>query len=174
MARLLCFVIIATLLLSGCEYGDTHGAAEASDRILGLKVAAREVFGARAGARDFSGYFVQEYPESAANYFRSPPERFRQRPLPLSYERDHQFIKWEGTPISDSHKRLVDRAQLVLRSLDLSKFQIEQFTQAAQTPGNFYAARYEDVGRGRLDNLTFYVLVPKSRILHHVTSTSTF
>jgi hypothetical protein len=70
-------ILTAVLLaLTGCEYGDVHGSAENSDLLLGLKEAPSEICSFRSGARDFTGYFVSDFPATNASYFTSSQAPF--------------------------------------------------------------------------------------------------
>ncbi len=167
------FVAIA-LLVTGCEYGDSHGTAERSDVILGLKERPIEIYSFRAGDRNFTGYFVSDFPASSAAYFTTPSKSFFERPKPLSYETGHTIVKWRKTPVDPAQKFLLDRALAVMKANGLASKQIEEFEKQSESKDGYYAALFETVGSGKYDNLTFYLLDPKTRRLRQLTDTSSF
>jgi hypothetical protein len=171
-AKLLLVTIV--LSLTGCEYGDVHGSAERSDVILGLKEPLSEIYSFRAGDRDFTGYFVSDFPVTSASYFAKLPSSFFDHPKLLSYERKKTLIKWQRTPVTHVHKFLLKRAISVMESNGIPKVQIAEFKARSEASDGYYAATFEDMGGGRYDNINFFLLDPKDRRLYELTDTMSF
>lgn len=169
----LIFVAVA-LFLTGCEYGDTHETAERADVILGLKETPIEIYSFRAGDRDFTGYFISDFPETSSSYFTTLPKSFFDHPKLLSYESRHTLVKWRKTPVAPTQRFLLDRALSVMRANGLPAIQIEEFEKQVESNDGYYAVLFEDMGSGKYDNITFYLLDPKARRLRHLTDTSSF
>ncbi|RYD72889.1 MAG: hypothetical protein EOP84_22410 [Verrucomicrobiaceae bacterium] len=62
----------------------------------------------------------------------------------------------------------------MMRSTGIPEERISAFLKVAEAPGGYYAAHYEEIGGGRYDNLTFYLIDPSSRQLHEFMDTSSF
>ena len=170
-------LIISTLVivcLNGCEYGDMYGSAANADLKLGLKVKPRELYAYRQGNNHFTGIFVFEFPVGTAKFFESPPSDFFNHPKPLSYEQGHTFITWRRMPVDGAHEFLKNRAEkIVSRGTTAARWKSE-FEAAMVDRDNYYAVRYEDLGSGRYDNITFYVLDSSSRRLFEINDTHSF
>jgi hypothetical protein len=168
-------ILTAVLLaLTGCEYGDVHGSAENSDLLLGLKEAPSEIYSFRSGARDFTGYFVSDFPATNASYFTKLPSSFFDHPKRKSYENKKTFIKWQNTPVIPAHKFLLDHAISAMTTNNIPCIQAAEFTAQSETSGRYYAITFEDNGGGRYDNIHFHLLNPKERRLFEFTDTTSF
>ncbi len=167
-------LVAFSLSLTGCEYGDSHGTPESADVILGLKERPIEIYSFRTGGRDFTGYFVSDFPATSASYFITPPKSFLNHPRPLSYQTGHTLVKWRKTPVDPADKFLLDRALSVMRANSLPTTQIEEFAKRSESKEAYYAALFETFGRGKYGNITFSLLDPKTRRLRQLTDTSSF
>ncbi len=165
MKQCLLLLTLFALVCSACEYGDVHGKAESFDRIIGLKAEATETLALRQGGIDFTGFFVFQFPQNTSSFFSSPPPVFFTHPLPLSYERNKVFLKWQRTPVPKEMDYLVTQALSNALAIGLAQERYRSLMALAQNPHAYFAASFEDDHLGK-HNLDLYLIDPERRVLY--------
>ena len=153
------------LMCSGCEYGDVHGKPESFDRIIGLKSEATETLALRKGGIDFTGFFIFQFPQNTFSFFSAPPPTFFTHPLPLSYETNKVFVKWQRTPVPEELNYLVSEALSNALAIGLDQERYRSLVALAQSPHAYFAASFEDDRLGK-HNLDLYLIDPEHKILY--------